>query len=92
MLLHYISTASSSSSSSSIESLGNLLDELMINIGERCMDIKCVGMTEYYDEVRMQAMKPSDIVMEHLVEESGISGRSSVLKKNLIREEEDRGN
>jgi len=90
MLPHYV--CADSSISSSIESLGNLLDELTINVCERCMDVECVAMTEYYDEVKRQVMPPSNIIMGYLVEESGISGRSSVLEQFLIREEKDGGN
>jgi len=88
MLPHYVGgSASGSSSSTNVESLGNLLDELMLNVGERCMDVECVGVTEYYDESRRQVMTPLGIVIGYLVEENSVPGGSSVLEQFLIREE-----
>ena len=78
LLSNYVGMANSSSSS--IDFLGNLLDELMINASDSCIDAECAGMTEYYDEVKRQMMTPSDILMGYLVEESSILGQSSAVK------------
>ena len=87
MLPHYI--GNHTSSSGSIESLTTLLDELLINVGERCVDMECVGITEYYDEVNSQVITPLNVAMGYLVEEDNGGGESSVLDQFLIREEEE---
>jgi len=81
MLPHYVKEES-------IESLNNLLNDLILNVGERCMDVECVAVTEYYDEGRDRVMTPTSIVLSYLMEENANSDGND-LQQFVIREAEE---
>merc|ERR1719223_1235995 len=68
----------------SIEGLSNILNDLLLNVGERCKDPSCVGVSEFYDEVRCKVLTPSSIVLTFLQEEDEAKGRG-LLGQFLIR-------
>ena len=79
LLSHYISE-----DSSEIESLQTVLNDLVLNAGERCIETECVGVTEYFDEAMGKAMSPLSIALGWLKEEDAAGGRGA-LDQFIIR-------
>lgn len=70
----------------SLEGLSNILNDLLLNVGERCKDSSYVGVSEFYDEVRCKVLTPSSIVLTFLQEEDEAKSRG-VLGQFLMRDD-----
>ena len=85
LLSHYISE-----DSSEIESLLTVLNDLVLNVGERCIEMECVGVTEYFDEAMGKVMSPLSIALGWLKEEDAAGGRGAldqfVIRKVIAEE------
>ncbi len=86
LLPHYIEEESAS-----MEELQAVLSDVVLNAGERCEDIECVGVTEYYDEARGKVLSPTSIAMGFLVEEEA-AGKRGILGQFLIQDDTDNTN
>jgi len=85
LLPHYVGE-----DSAEIETLQTVLSDVVLNVGERCTDIECVGVTEYYDEAMGKVMTPLSIALSWLKEEEAAGGRGA-LDQFVIREAEQKG-
>lgn len=56
MLPHYISQDYATD-------LNALINDLVMNAGERCLDSECVGVNEFFDEVRSKILSPLSIAL-----------------------------
>lgn len=79
MLPHYLAEDSSES-----ETLQKTLDEIVLSAGDRCIDVECVGVNEYYDEAMNKVMSPLSIALGWLKEEDAAGGRGA-LNQIVIR-------
>ena len=70
----------------SIESVQTMLSDVVLNVGERCKDIECVGVAEYYDEAMGKVLSPLSIALGWLKEEAAAGGRGA-LDQFVIRKE-----
>jgi hypothetical protein len=61
-----------------------VLNDLVLNAGERCIETECVGVTEYFDEAMGKAMSPLSIALGWLKEEDAAGGRGA-LDQFIIR-------
>ena len=79
MLPHYVVEES-------IEGLSQLLNDVILSIGERCNSPEHVGASEYYDEIQGKVLTPYNIVLVYLAEEDA-AGEKSKLKRCILRED-----
>ena len=88
LLPHYISE-----DSTEIESLQTVLNDIVLNAGERCIEMEVVGVTEYYDEAMGKVMSPLSIALGWLKEEDAAGGRGAldqfVIRKVIVEESKD---
>ena len=78
MLPHYISQ-------DYLADLNGLINDLVMNAGERCLDSECVGVNEFFDEVRTKILSPLSIALGWLKEEDAAGGRGA-LEHFVIRD------
>jgi len=69
-----------------IEALSQLLNDIILSIGERCNSPEHVGASEYYDEIQGKVLTPYNIVLVFLAEEDA-AGEKSKLKRCIFSEE-----
>jgi len=86
LLPHYVEEESAY-----MEELQAVLGDVVLNAGERCVDVECVGVTEYYDEARGKVLTPTSIAIGFLVEEEA-AGKRGILGQFLIQDSTDNMN
>jgi len=79
MLPHYISQDNA-------YDLTALINDLVTNAGERCLDSDCVGVNEFFDEAMGKILSPLSIALGWLKEEDAAGGRGA-LEHFVIRED-----
>jgi hypothetical protein len=84
LLPHYIEEESMK-----MEELQTVISDIVLNAGERCEDVECVGVTEYYDEARGKVLNPTSIAMNFLIEEEA-AGKRGVLNQFLIQDDNEK--
>lgn len=75
LLPHFVSE-----DSAEFEILCTLLNDLLLNAGERCLDSTFVGAMEYYDEAMNRVISPLLIALRWLKEEEAAGGRGALEK------------
>jgi hypothetical protein len=82
LLPHFLSE-----DSAEFEMVCTLLNDLLLNAGERCLDSRFVGAIEYYDETMNRVISPLLIALRWLKEEEAAGGRGAleniVINKNI---------
>jgi len=66
MVPHYVKDDFMDDGTNGRTSLYNLLNDAMLNAGQRCLDPECVGVDEYYDSERACIVTPISIVREFM--------------------------
>eukprot|EP00566_Odontella_aurita_P004032 CAMPEP_0113600712 /NCGR_PEP_ID=MMETSP0015_2-20120614/42849_1 /TAXON_ID=2838 /ORGANISM="Odontella" /LENGTH=1196 /DNA_ID=CAMNT_0000508979 /DNA_START=68 /DNA_END=3658 /DNA_ORIENTATION=+ /assembly_acc=CAM_ASM_000160 len=86
VLTHYVRDEDMSDGTNPVTGLCNLLNDTMINAGERCLDAECVGITEYYDATNGDIVTPLFIARRFMEEQEEL-GDDGVLSLFLIGDE-----
>ncbi len=71
MLPHYVNE-------DIVETLKSVLNDLLLNAGERCTNPDCVGAVEFHDEAMGKVLSPLSIALNFLKEEEAAGGRGAL--------------
>jgi len=77
LLPHYVNEDSA-------DTLHSVLTDLLLNVGERCTDPECVGISEFHDEAMGKVLSPLSIALNYLNEEES-AGRHGALDQFVLR-------
>jgi len=80
MLPHYVNE-------DIVETLKSVLNDILLNAGERCTNPECVGAVEFHDEAMGKISSPLSIALSFLKEEEAAGGRGA-LDQFVLRNEE----
>ena len=86
LLPHYVADETLADGTNPLSGLSNLLNDVMLNVGDRCVDVECVGVNEYYDEARRTISTPLGIARRFFEGQEDLE-EGSVLTNFVITEE-----